>query len=179
MFELLIAISASLLSVTVCYLIWKKSSKFPRSRIVVSAVLLMPLPLWLHTSGIEFGITYFLIAFSLSGVMLTVAGRNRKSVRLTMPVHKHRDTDKIKRRMTKIAWVTAALILPSVTSFLLLMSVPQLMTELNANRIVSSIFLMLLVWPILMIWMVSSDSRFTPSVTLLLLSLIAAVPLIS
>lgn len=179
MFELLIAVSASLLSVVTCHYLWKKSGSTPLSSRIPPAVLLLPLPLWLFSFGAEFGTTYFLIAFSLSGLVLTITGRDRKPGKLDIPARKHQDKEIFRRRLNKTAAVIAALVLPTITSFLLLMSLPQLMAELTANLIVTSIFLMLLVWPILMIWMVSSRSRFTPPVVMLVLSLIAAMPLVS
>lgn len=177
MFEVIIATICSLLSVFICYKLWKKEHKNPVSRYLM-VTLLLPLPIWIGTAGAEFGTTYYLIAFSLSGLLLTLFGREIKKGRLRIKNSNKEDKEIVKRRAKKLASFSFALVLPTISSFLLLMSLPHFTTELTADLIVSSIFSMLLIWPVLMIWQLTSRSLLAPVITMSALSILAAVPLI-
>jgi len=165
--SIIIPTLASLLFV-VSLFVWHQ--KRPATTYLISALIVAVLSavLWADTFGIEFGLTYWFCSISIiSWVLISCKTQKIATKNIRQQPHNNQVSIKLPRLFSQLIQFLFVVLVPAIAATAISFGIPVFFVEISANTLVFTLFLYVLIWPLIIYWYQKSQRKVLACIALL------------
>jgi len=165
--SIIIPTLSSLLFVVTLF-IWHQ--KRPATTWLISALLIATLSaiFWVNAFGIEFGLTYWFCSISIiSWVLISCKTQKIATKNIRQQPHNNGLSIKLPRLFRQLIQFLLIVLIPAIAATAISFGIPVFFVEISANTLVFTLFLYILIWPLIIYWYQKSQRKVLASTALL------------
>tara|TARA_Y100001949_G_C15947676_1_gene313218 strand:- start:239 stop:880 length:642 start_codon:yes stop_codon:yes gene_type:complete len=176
---ILIALITNALTSYIVYRMWNKSPQWAEQytglyNALNIGLLLLPIPIWIQSSGAEFGSIYYCLALTISGLIICLLNSDQQPLQVKGVISRQHASRKqasgarktsdfeIQRRLIKCGHSALAVLMSAISAIALMAAFTGGLAWISgshpeANLIIGFIAALLLVWPLLANWLLDKS----------------------
>ena len=165
--SIIIPTLSSLLFVVTLF-IWHQ--KRPATIYLISALIISVLSAisWVNAFGIEFGLTYWFCSISLlSWLWISCKTQKIAAKNIRKQPHNHELAIKLSRLFSQLIQFLLVVLVPAITATAISFGIPVFFFEISANTLVFTLFLYVLIWPLIIYFYQKSQHKILANIVLL------------